>query len=667
MLETRTHVSKNTMEYSVLPSFIYRLKRRRFKSLVLLCFLLSILFLLLPQENEIEVDSDVANLVLFHENLRRQSGQMCVHPQLDPFHPSVVGFFHEVPKIDCGKDEDWVYVVNGTFHISKRARRRYGKITCEYAPIVRGPNDYSARHADHIKPMPDGSPLISDFFKVACVSVHGKRYFNIHSGIAYNKTLHTWAEQTKPVSKTALDLDVLMFGFDSLSRMTWIRKLPQTREYFLKQLNGIELEGYNIVGDGTPQALLPILTGKREEELPEARRGKSGAKPVDNHPWIWKNLKNNGYLTLWAEDMAFIGTFQMRMLGFDHQPTDHSMRTFYLSAERMYARNKKWCLGSVPRHQNFMKWFQDAYMMYGKKRKFMFGFHAETSHDDNNMAQVVDEDTKKFLEYLENHGYLNKTILILMSDHGARFSQVRATAQGKLEERMPYFAFRFPPWFEKQYPEIVRNVRKNVNRLTTPFDVHETFHDILNYTGGGVGNIAQRGISLFKEIPKERTCTQAGIEPHWCACLAWKEVNSSHPVVKKAASAAVDYINSYTESQRVQCAYLRLRTVTRSVKISTNSNVLKFKKSFDYDGRVADLSGKMKTDEDFYQVTFITEPGNGNFEVTLKHSLNSSEIIINEKEISRINRYGSDPACVEEQYPHLRPYCFCNTLLKSTI
>ena len=43
-------------------------------------------------------------------------------------------------------------------------------------------------------------------------------------------------------------MNVLMFGFDSMSRMTWIRNLPKTYEYFTKHLDGIVLEGYNIVG-----------------------------------------------------------------------------------------------------------------------------------------------------------------------------------------------------------------------------------------------------------------------------------------------------------------------------------------------------------------------------------------------------------------------------------
>lgn len=60
----------------------------------------------------------------------------------------------------------------------------------------------------------------------------------------------------------ALGLNVLMFGFDSLSRNTFIRKLPQSYKYLHDQLGAVVLEGYNIVGDGTPQALIPILTGE---------------------------------------------------------------------------------------------------------------------------------------------------------------------------------------------------------------------------------------------------------------------------------------------------------------------------------------------------------------------------------------------------------------------
>ncbi|CAF4432209.1 unnamed protein product, partial [Rotaria magnacalcarata] len=52
-----------------------------------------------------------------------------------------------------------------------------------------------------------------------------------------------------------------------------MRFLPKSYNYLIKDLGSIVMKGYNIVGDGTPAALLPILTGKTERELPEARRG----------------------------------------------------------------------------------------------------------------------------------------------------------------------------------------------------------------------------------------------------------------------------------------------------------------------------------------------------------------------------------------------------------
>lgn len=55
-----------------------------------------------------------------------------------------------------------------------------------------------------------------------------------------------------------MPFNVIMFGFDSLSRNAWIRKLPKTYAYMTDHLKADILQGYNIVGDGTPQALIPV-------------------------------------------------------------------------------------------------------------------------------------------------------------------------------------------------------------------------------------------------------------------------------------------------------------------------------------------------------------------------------------------------------------------------
>ena len=93
-------------------------------------------------------------------------------------------------------------------------------------------------------------------------------------------------------------LNVLIWGHDSLSRNMFIRKLPVSYKYLKNELHGHLLEGYNIVGDGTPQALIPILTGHTEAELPETRKSHGrAAKFVDVYPFVWKTYRSNGYLT----------------------------------------------------------------------------------------------------------------------------------------------------------------------------------------------------------------------------------------------------------------------------------------------------------------------------------------------------------------------------------
>jgi membrane-anchored protein YejM (alkaline phosphatase superfamily) len=69
------------------------------------------------------------------------------------------------------------------------------------------------------------------------------------------------------------------------------------------------------------------------------------------------------------------------------------------------------------------------------------------SHHDNNVVETADEDLYNLLKFLKEGDYLRNTLVILMSDHGARFSSLRSSLQGKQEERLPFFGFSFPAWF----------------------------------------------------------------------------------------------------------------------------------------------------------------------------------------------------------------------------
>lgn len=64
------------------------------------------------------------------------------------------------------------------------------------------------------------------------------------------------------------------------------------------KIHKISIFRYNIIGDGTPQAMIPILTGKTELELPLTRKRFSNASYVNVYPFIWKDYENMGNIKI---------------------------------------------------------------------------------------------------------------------------------------------------------------------------------------------------------------------------------------------------------------------------------------------------------------------------------------------------------------------------------
>ena len=347
----------------------------------------------------------------------------CVRPDFPLWPPQFSGLFLKPPPLECSQTEDnWVYVEKGTFQISSAATTRHGAIRCIYRPLYHD-GDFNTRWGETVADMKSGSPIKTDFFKVECTADDKAKHSNIHAGIAPIK-------ESTASRQGSLDLNVLMIGFDSVSRLTWMRNLPKTYDYLVKVLGAVVLEGYNIVGDATTAALLPMFTGKHELELPESRR-RVGAKPIDDFPWIWKEYKKLGYVTQWAEDCHDLGAFTLRLSGFKDQPVDHYMRTYYLEAENLRRNSKRLCTGSLPRHVVFLNYARDLYRTYpAHTRKFSFMFHTELTHGLTNTLQVADDDVVDFLKDMNQSGRLDDTVLIMVSDHGPRFSYGRETVQG---------------------------------------------------------------------------------------------------------------------------------------------------------------------------------------------------------------------------------------------
>jgi hypothetical protein len=249
------------------------------------------------------------------------------------------------------------------------------------------------------------------------------------------------------------------------------------------------------------------------------------------------------------------------------------------------------------------------------------------------------------LQFLHKNDFLKKTILVLLSDHGMRWGGIRNTIQGRLEERMPMNFWIFPQWFSEKYASAVAEFRKNAQKLTTPFDVHETLKNILEMDAVNQRSRQQskitRGISLFRPIPNNRTCESAAIAEHWCVCSGMEKIfDKNLTLVKTGAKFVLVTLNDLLRNE-LHCAKLKLKGI-RNVSKRTVNDGQKF----------------LHLNETVLQITLITEPGEAIFEATV--AVSKTEHGYQWKlvgEISRLNLYGSQSWCISDFV--LRKYCFC--------
>ncbi|PAA91466.1 hypothetical protein BOX15_Mlig021190g1 [Macrostomum lignano] len=594
--------------------------------------------------------------------------QRCVSPKLPVTNQLVrANRPRPIPADVCqrGTSKNWLRVSESRVYL----RPEYSSANCTAEPVV-WLDDQSSEFGS-ARPLRSGDKLPSLGFRASCQSPdRTSRHSSVYYGVKRATSSAAGSRGGSPTDSSELG-NVIMLGLDSLSRLESLRSLPRASRIMQDRLGAITLQQYNIMGDGTPAALLPILTGVREADMPESRKGFAGARFLDDSlRWIFEDLRDRGFVTLYGEEGNFMGTFQLRFHGFRRQPTDFYLRPALLQQERL--QTNAICIGDEIASARMLLAVKDLFTLHPDRPKFAFTFFSSLSHENQDLSPM-DAELVKFLDWFEAANLSSNTSIILMSDHGQRHGPLRNSMQGKLEESLPLMSIALSRQLMSRKKAAAEMLRTNANRLTTPVDIHRT---LLNLSGlRDSTTLAASGASLTsyslidEAVPETRSCSDAGIPTHWCSCLRLKKIQepSSNELAVRAARFAVNQMNSATEPFRHLCHELQLGNVTEADVSLISGDLAKRERQmgrdFSYNMANSDLVAS-----GYITVRLFAKPSSGLYEATVQFSLQQHSGFSGGRRIlkflyvsepSRINRYGRQADCIAQMQPHLRKFCFC--------
>uniref|UniRef100_A0A1B6C5Q2 Uncharacterized protein n=1 Tax=Clastoptera arizonana TaxID=38151 RepID=A0A1B6C5Q2_9HEMI len=574
----------------------------------------------------------------------------CRIPDINPLHKSIKKVIEIQETVLCSSVPLLTKIEKDSLVVVQEAVQHYDpkkKISCCYQEVVRNssnmplgenPDDYF--WLTPCKTFKNSIQLLGqEYIMVKCYSNKRKSkkevYRNMHANIKINTEARYKIEKSEGNKEK---MNVLLIGFDSISRLNLIRSMPRT-VLFLKSQGWVDLRGYNKMEDNTCPNFLAILTGLSPKEIRKYCFPKNN-ETFDKAPFIWKDFSDQGYITAYAEDEQWIGTFNYHKRGFVKPPTDYYLRHFMLAGEKNMKIKKvdglKYCLGPTSSSDHILRYAFDFCNLFKNNSFFGLFWMNSFSHNNLNTASSMDLRILQFFEKITESGALDNTFVVFLSDHGMRFGPIRETYVGWMEERLPFIYLWIPQWYKDKYPHNFSNLINSGGKLTSPYDLHLTLRHILNNSTKQL-DYCPKCMSLFRNVPWNRSCKDVGVTEHWCTCTEYKKLPIDSPVTKPLSEFIITTINVLLANSKnvvannSKCATLSIHRIL-SIKIKAQ---------------------EFQNDYNDYKLIFETSPGDALFEASIREGSKFTLL----DAISRINFYDSQSKCVSDAI--MKKYCFC--------
>ncbi|KAK3741373.1 hypothetical protein RRG08_034418 [Elysia crispata] len=604
------------------------------------------------------VASNPYELIYIEKFSLRDYTEKCRPEITDPFHPDIVkSVVNKAPPLRCDHDflTEITFIQNHQLKVDiSKLDVRIGNSKfshCRYRSIIGLPNDdQKIGYSVWSKPFYNSISLQknSEFIQVKCYSdsleksVISKSFFSLvpkrpHLDKLYDVKLNKRQVEYQPMET----LNIVIVGVDGLSRHQFMRTMPKTYQYLTDVLGTFDFKMQGQHGGNTFSNFLPLLSGNLESDV---KNWWDPSQPQDAFDFIFDNFEKAGYRTMYSEDnpfgsgLYFDDHYLIKPLtSYWHRPLHIAM----LSEDGFESASGS-CLGARPVSE-----FQFDYMLkflstFPDKPVFGLSFFDAVTHYDTGSAGMLDEHLLSFYKSLSVRGHMNNSLVMLFSDHGARWGKVRQSPHGRFDGRNPFLFLTFPPWFLHRHPDVLQNLKANTCVLTSFLDIHQMLLDLLYFKSKFKAPITRssKGVSLLNSLP-ERSCGEAYIPDNECLCRRWDEtpIDVSAPIAQQVSNVLLQEVKS--RSDRAKCFEYSLRKVI-SVKL-----LLGYTVNFDRD--------ETPIENKHYLVRLMTFPGQAIFEGIVHHDP-SSERRTEVTEIERLDLYRGEVHCL----PNLRQiYCYC--------
>ncbi|XP_014249500.1 uncharacterized protein LOC106666665 isoform X2 [Cimex lectularius] len=566
-------------------------------------------------------------------NINSNDTDICKIPKYSPFNSEARKFYKKMPDITYNLlyiDNEGNLSFNNINWKKLNVTPGSSSVTCEYSEIYR--RKYSGTIIEFemqpfVKMYSKVKPS-SDFLFAKCSNYAG-------SVIYADYFAFTQRNPGPRNYKNDQEVGLIIIGLDSMSRLNFLRQFPRTYRFMRNYLLTVEMKGVNKVGVNTFPNVMAMLTGLPVPPPPHNFK---------NMQFLWDGFQERGAATMYAEDMPQINMFNLHGDGLLRKPTHHYAYTFWQAVEYSLTQHysSKYCLGSKTKFSIHLNYIKSFLQTYKDCPKFLFSLHNELTHDTLNLASNADDELKDFLKTSYDAGLLDRSIVVLLGDHGHRIDSYRMTEMGRMEDLMPFTFFILPRNYRNT--DWYKTLTVNSNRLVSTYDLYKTFENIMFTLEKNVstyeGSSFRKSSSLFYPVSARRSCYSAGIPEQYCICSNSYEMMSafetSNPLSMHAVKYALLEMNLQIKQATDLCAELFIDSIIKSTHIF---NKARFR----------------------LLVLFSTKPSRGIFEATVDFSTDDVQLV---GDVLRINRYHGESDCLPHDLQIIEFFkttCYCMT------